>query len=181
MHDGIQQRLFNALLGKPLVSNAFRGTLVEAIVAEALEPQWRWCADGWGSFDFEGPGGIGLEIKQSAARQDWHDESCKACVPRFDIAERTGYWDDRSKWFDAPGRAASIYVFAHHPIFDPAIADHREPTQWDFYVVPAADLPPQKSIGLSAIRARTRAVRFRRLLEAVNTCYATMKPTPPTP
>jgi len=171
MHKGIQQRLFAALLSKPLVSNAFRGTLVEAIVAEALEPQWRWCADGWGSFDFEGPHGIGLEVKQSAARQNWHDHSSKACVPRFDIAERTGYWDEKSKWFDAPGRAAAIYIFAHHPIFDAAVADHRETDQWDFYVVQARALPTQRSIGLGGIRTRADSVSFDHLLDAVTACH----------
>lgn len=169
--DGIQRRLFDALLSKPLVSNTFRGMLVEAIVAEALEPQWRWCADGWGSFDFEGPNGMGLEVKQSAARQNWHDHDSKACVPRFDIAERTGYWDEKSKWFDAPGRAAAIYVFAHHPIFDAALADHRDPAQWDFYVVSAQALPAQRSIGLGGARMLAHTASFNCLLQAVTECH----------
>lgn len=170
MDESIQRRLFDALLSKPLVSNAFRGTLVEAIIAGALEPVWRWCADGWGSFDFEGPNGTGLEVKQSAARQDWHDDSCKECVPRFDIAERTGLWEDGVRWVEKPGRAAAIYIFAHHPIFDPAVADHRKPEQWDFYVVPTSVLPAQKSIGLAAVRSLAVGVPFARLLDAVTVC-----------
>lgn len=153
IRERITARLVNSLFGKPLVSNAIRGSLVEAIVAEALEPEWRWCADGWGPFDFEGPGGIGLEVKQSAARQAWHDVNSKACAAKFDIAERTGFWDEPSKWVERPGRAAAIYVFAHHPVFDPARADHRDPFQWDFYLAPASSLPTgRKSISLSGIR-----------------------------
>jgi hypothetical protein len=159
-----------ALLGRPLVSNAFRGTLLEAIIAEALEPDWRWCADGWGSFDFEGPNGVGLEVKQSATRQGWHDDSSKPCRARFDIAERTGFWDDKSKWVKSPGRAAAIYIFAHHPIFDPTLADHREPLQWDFYVVPAKALPMQKTIALSGVRSLAPSTGFDDLLGAVNAC-----------
>lgn len=148
MNKRIKNRLIHALIGRPLVSNAFRGTLVEAIIAEALEPAWRWCANGWGAYDFEGPNGVGLEVKQSAARQNWHTECCKPCVPRFDIAERTGRWVDDKTWVAGIGRAAGIYVFAFHPIFSAAEADHRVPEQWEFYVVAAARLPKQKSIGL---------------------------------
>ena len=174
MDEYLHRRLVEALLGKPLVSNAFRGTLVEAIIAEALDPDWRWCADGWGSFDFEGANGIGLEVKQSAARQGWHDDSSKPCPARFDIAERTGFWDEKSKWVDSPGRAAAIYVFAHHPIFGPAQADHRDPLQWDFYVTPASELPAQKSIGLAAVRRRSSAVGFSGVREAVNACHRSL-------
>jgi hypothetical protein len=170
VQERIKQRLFEALVGKPLVSNAFRGTLVEAIIAEALDPEWRWCADGWGSFDFEGPNGIGLEVKQSAARQNWHDQSSKACPARFDIAERTGFWNEKSKWIDAPGRAAAIYIFAHHSVFDAAIADHRDPLQWDFYAARASALPAQKTIGLAGVLALAgvQKANFETLSTTVN-------------
>lgn len=167
----IYQRLTSELLGKPLVGNAFRGTLVEAMIAEALAPEWRWCADGWGSFDFEGPGGIGLEVKQSAARQNWHAPGDKPCPPRFDIAERTGHWDEQNAWVPGRGRAAAIYVFAHHPVTDDT-ADHREPMQWDFYVVAASRLPSQKSMGTSGVRALADCIGFDQLLTGVSACLA---------
>lgn len=173
MHEGIRQRLFDALVSKPLVSNAFRGTLVEAIIAEALEPEWRWCADGWGAFDFEGPNGIGLEVKQSAARQSWHEPTDKECVPRFDIAERSWQWRDNA-WHEERGRAAAIYIFAHHPVFDPALADHRDPLQWDFYVLATTKLPAQKSIGLSGVRSLAAPVSFADLKAAVHSCLASL-------
>jgi hypothetical protein len=148
--DPLSARLLESLIGQPLVSNAFRGTLVEAMLSLEIEPIWRWCADGWGSFDFEGPSGIGLEVKQSAARQDWHDEASKPNPGRYDIAARTGRWEGND-WVKAPGRAAAIYVFAWHPIFDPKLADHRDASQWEFYVAATHLLPNQKSIGLSGV------------------------------
>ena len=163
----IHRRLISELLGKPLVGNALRGTLVEAIVAEALAPKWRWCADGWGSFDFEGPNGVGLEVKQSAARQNWHGPETKPCPARFDIAERTGFWNRDGKWISTPGRAARIYIFAHHAIADIATADHRITEQWDFYVVPARSLPKQKSIGLNGVQSLAPSVRYEDLLSTV--------------
>ena len=171
MHAWLHDRLFNALLGEPLVGNAFRGTLVEAIVAEALASEWHWCADGWGSFDFVNADGLGLEVKQSAARQDWHDQDAKPCVCRFDIASRTGRWDG-ALWVAEPGRSAALYVFAHHPVFNPALADHRDPEQWEFYVVPATELPAQRSLGLNGIRSLASAVSFGGLAEAVATAKA---------
>ena len=60
MDPELARRLLDALVGRPMVNNAFRGTLVEAMLAGALAPEWVWQADGWGSYDFEGPGGIGL-------------------------------------------------------------------------------------------------------------------------
>jgi len=171
MQEALRQRLIDTLLGKPLVGNAFRGTLVEAIVAEALDPDWRWCAEGWASFDFVAADGTGLEVKQSAARQDWHDDRSSPCASRFDIASRTGRWEGAT-WVDAPGRAAALYVFAHHPVFDPAIADHREPGQWDFYVVPASLLPQQRSLGLTGVRALAAATSFAELRGAVASAKA---------
>jgi hypothetical protein len=166
MDTEIRARLFEALVGKPMVSNAFRGTLVEAILAGELEPEWRWCADGWGSYDFEGPGALGLEVKQSAARQDWHDESSSPSKGRFDIAARTGRWAG-AEWIVEPGRAAAIYVFAWHPVFDPLVADHREPSQWQFHVVAASNLPLQNSLGLTGVQALAPAVGISDVRRAV--------------
>ena len=55
--------------GKPLVSNNFRTIIVEAILHHVLEPDWRWCWQDWGPWDFEHTDGTRLEVKQSAAKQ----------------------------------------------------------------------------------------------------------------
>jgi|GEM_PF-1715691 len=38
MTSKLERRILDALLGKPLVTNAFRGMMVEAMLAEVLEP-----------------------------------------------------------------------------------------------------------------------------------------------
>jgi hypothetical protein len=75
-----------------------------------------------------------------------------------------------------PGRAAAIYVFAYHPVFDVALADHRIPEQWEFYVVPASRLPRQKSIGLSGVHALAQPVSVGQLEVAVD---ASLREVPP--
>lgn len=84
---------------------------------------------------------------------------------------------DKSKWAEAPGRAAAIYVFAHHPVFDPTVADHRNQLQWGFYVLPASFLPPQKTIGLSGLLAlpTMRKAKFGSLLETVSKCLTDLR------
>lgn len=169
MDIDLQNRLLERLLGSRLINNAFRGTLVEAILAGALAPDWQWCADGWGSYDFELTPGLGLEVKQSAALQDWYREGDKPNPGRFDIRPRKQRWDDvQQTWIEKPGRAASIYVFAWHSDCDVARADHRDPQQWSFFVVLSSDLPMQNTISLSGIKARADAVGIMEVKEAVD-------------
>ncbi len=92
-----------AAVGKPLVTNVLRGLLVEAMVAIALEPVWTWVAGDYASWDFEGPRGLRLEVKQSAARQSWADENVISKCS-FDIAPRTGPLSDTAEFPLAGGR-----------------------------------------------------------------------------
>jgi hypothetical protein len=134
-----------AAFGSPLVSNIYRGLVTEIIVGAALGPEWELRSGDWRGWDFEHPTGLRLEVKQSAARQTWTGTR-KATVPIFDIRTRTGYFDRADRVAD-PRRFAHIYVFAHHPIMD-ASADHRDPSQWRFHVVPTNRLPTGKTISL---------------------------------
>jgi hypothetical protein len=122
----VQRKVSESAFGKPLVTNVLRGHVVEAIVAMALEPDWSWCSEDYSSWDFERADGLRLEVKQSAARQSWAT-SDKPSACSFDIAQRKGRWEGQ-KWVDEPGRAAHIYIFAHHPIAG-IDADHRDPAQ----------------------------------------------------
>ncbi|MBK8545700.1 MAG: hypothetical protein IPL62_20575 [Caulobacteraceae bacterium] len=70
----------------------------------------------------------------------------------FDIAPRTGEYVDGAAWVDGVGRNADIYVFAYHPVADPT-ADHREPTQWQFYVVLENTYPHKDTGALGCGRA----------------------------
>ena len=46
------------------------------MVAQALEPGWAGCADDLGACDLRQVGGLlCLQVKPSAARQNWHDDT----------------------------------------------------------------------------------------------------------
>jgi hypothetical protein len=159
-------RATEAAFGRPLVVNSLRAVLVEALISGVLPSKWRWCAADWAGWDFEHDDGTRMEVKQSAARQSWAMTPRRAFVPRFDVAERKGFWRDGSEWVRAPGRHAQIYVFAFHPVADDT-ADHRDPRQWTFYVVPASSLPQAKSIALSRVERLASAVRAAELGDAI--------------
>ena len=40
----IERRVSDAAFGNRLITNVFRGHVAEAIVAEALDPEWTWCS-----------------------------------------------------------------------------------------------------------------------------------------
>ena len=160
----IQQKVSESAFGRPLITNVLRGHVVEAIVALAVEPDWIWCSEDYSSWDFERANGLRLEVKQSASRQSWAT-SDKPSACSFDIAERKGRWEGKS-WVEEPGRAAHIYVFAHHPIAD-SNADHRHAGQWHFYVIPAKQLPLSKRLSLSRARSLAPACSFEELGQQV--------------
>jgi hypothetical protein len=162
--DDIRAKASDIAYGKPLVENSYRGLIAEIIIGEALKPDWRLCSADWGGWDLQHGSGCRLEVKQSAARQTWAAPK-RPSQPSFDIRERTGYWEG-STWIPQPGRPAHIYVFAYHPIRDDT-ADHRDPSQWQFYVVPASRLPAGKRISLSKLALLTPAVPWSQLRDAV--------------
>jgi hypothetical protein len=61
---------------------------------------------------------------------------------------------------------SQIYVFALHATENDT-ADHRDATQWRFYVVPSSKLPQTKSITLPKLKALSAAHRWDGLFEAV--------------
>lgn len=172
--DEIQQRAANSVFGRRLIMNSFRGVIAEAIIACALEPAWRWCAADWASWDFEHPDGTRLEVKQSAARQSWASQASGRSAPKFDIKARTGHWADGVTWQanETGERLAHLYVFAFHPVIGDE-ADHRDPVQWLFYVIPAQSLlPGNKSISLPRLQALTAPVAIDGLLADIEAARA---------
>lgn len=132
-----------------VMTNIHRSAYVEAIVTVALvDHGWKRMSP-WSSWDLEHIASrTRLEVKQAAAVQSWGGD--RTSPVRFDIASRTGYWDN-DDWVPKPGRPAHIYIFAWHG--DPGeIADQRDPHRWEFYVIAERDLPQQKTIGLGVIR-----------------------------
>jgi hypothetical protein len=146
-------RLTRRLFGSPILLNSLRGEVVEEMVAMALEPEWEHCAGDWAAFDFrERRSGLRIQVKQSAARQSWHKQQCPPARPRFSIAEKTGRWDEGDRWVAEPGRNADLFVFAWHKLTGET-ADHRDPLQWEFYVVAESAFRRES-------RSRSRASRY---------------------
>jgi hypothetical protein len=61
---------------------------------------------------------------------------------------------------------AHIYVFAYHPIRDDH-ADHRDPQQWQFHVVPTIRLPDTKRISLKKVAQLSAAISWLELSATV--------------
>jgi hypothetical protein len=135
------------------------------MIALAIEPEWKWCSADYSSWDFERPDGMRLEVKQSSYLQTWAAPSHGIIKSSFDIAARKGRWEG-SAWVDEPGRAPYLYVLAYHDVRDGS-ADHRDPSQWDFYVVRTSDLPSTQRIALRAVRSLTSSVSIFDLKEAI--------------
>ena len=147
-NEEVVQRLTKLAFGNPLISNIYRGLVAEVIVGSALSSNWKHCSEDWKGWDFEHNDGTRFEVKQSAVLQSW--SSGEVSASRFSIAPSTGFFTG-NKWTANPGRQSSIYIFAHHDNSDRSQADHRDPLQWTFYVVPASLLPTQKTISLDAL------------------------------
>lgn len=146
----VYARASEAAFGKPLVMNVLRGHIVEAMVALALEPDWCWCAADYAAWDFERADDVRLEVKQSAVQQSWASNPGSVARPAFDVRERTGRWEGAT-WIAGQGRQAQIYLFCCHDVVG-ELADHRDPSQWTFYVAPTSSLPPVKRLGIGSVR-----------------------------
>lgn len=160
--DDVIAAASGAIFGKPLVTNVYRSVIVEAMIARALN-EWTWCSADYAEHDFVHADGTRLEVKQSAMKQTWVAKG--APRPSWDIAPRKQVWRD-DRWVDAPGRNADIYVLALHAVMDDT-ADHREPSQWSFFVIPAYRLPASKRLGLPAAKLLVERVLINKLSLAV--------------
>ena len=154
----ILDELVIELYGQPIMSNLTRPIYVERLLARLLKGDWRFVGGDWSGWDLENTSTLArIELKQSAARQTWTDGPTrigKPTKPIFDIEERTGHFGDNgSTWIKTPGRPADLYVFAWHPGFDPKDAvDHRDPEQWEFYLLPETRLPKgQKTLAPNSL------------------------------
>lgn len=159
--------------GSRLVTNSSRGLIAEAIVATVLCPEWRWCSEDYHRCDFTHPSGAQLEVKQSAASQSWKSKA--PTIARWDVGARKGYWESET-YVARPGRNAEIYVLAWHPIADREQADHRDPAQWQFFVVQADALPPVRTLSMAGVAALATPVRVGQLASTVSNTLSNLGP-----
>ena len=159
--EKILKDLTDGFFNQRVMSNLIRPHYVERLVVHCLGDPWHHVGGEWAGWDIENRHTLArLEVKQSAARQTWTDGPSRKGLPTrpiFDIAERTGYFTNGGAvWVKSAGRPADLYVFAWHAGFLPEVdVDHRSPDQWEFYILPEAELPQNgKSIGLESIKKR---------------------------
>ena len=155
----IALRLASRLFDKNLIENQYRSAFIEMMIEPYLVPYgWRFAGDGWSGWDFDRDDGKRLEVKQSAAHQTWSNARKIRTRGAFDIAARTGYFEEGgSRWTAGVGRNADLYVFAWNGTYGHD-TDHRNPAQWEFFVVPASALPStQKTMSLTRVREVARA------------------------
>ena len=139
------------------MTNIHRSDYAEAMVYLALRDSGWKRMEPWELWDLQNDSGVKLEVKQGAAAQSWR--GFPPSSPRFDIAPRDGF-----------GRSAHIYVFAWHGE-GYETADHRDPNEWEFYVVAEGDLPvKQKTIGLTKLRSLSTPCRIEHLATRVLHC-----------
>lgn len=163
------RRAAESAFGRPLVTNTLRGLLVEAIIAQALEPDWTWCGEDYAPYDFINSKGIRLQVKQSAARQSWDKEPPDRPKRSFDIRARIGRYEGK-QWIAEESRNCDLYIFAYHPVTDER-ADHRREDQWLFFVFRESGLPTQKaSISIARLSAKTGPVGIGRLKTEIANC-----------
>jgi hypothetical protein len=170
VHNRVVGRLFERLYNRRIINNVDRGAYMEYLIELALQEldaAWE-CMPGWSMWDIENNrSGARVEVNQSAKLQTWSSDSqTSGSAPRFGIKPTKWYWDNVSAaWFETePRRSADVYVFAYHSEGDRAVADHRHPGQWEFYVVPERLLPSlQKSIGLGPVRGLGQRCSFETL------------------
>ena len=177
-HEDILKELLCQFYDRQLINNVYRGHYAECMIRLALRESiygpWQLSYD-WSPWDLESEDGrVRIQVKQSAARQTWTDDSnfISSNKPVFGIEPKKGYYaSDGTEWIelDCPRRMANIYIFAWHPESDPYIADHRRTEQWRFLVAPEPDLPPgQKTIGLNPLRKYATEVGYNQLAETID-------------
>lgn len=146
----------------PVMQNNLRGLWVEVMICELLGCEWQHTGNDWAAWDLEGPGGMRIEVKQSAKKQSWGPSKN---LPRFSIAAAKGHYPDGKTYIENTSglRFADIYIFAWHEG-----EDQRRISEWQFFVLDEGRLPPyQKSLSLSGVQKLTAAVVAPELREAV--------------
>lgn len=137
-----------------LVSNTTRGILAEYLVAKALGVA-AGVREEWAAYDLTAADGTRIEVKSAAYIQSWHQERPSPIT--FQV-RKTRAWDRESnRQSEEVRRQADVYVFAVLAHQNQSTLDPLDVSQWDFFVVPTAQLDSrarsQHSITLNSLRA----------------------------
>lgn len=173
----LKERIFasivDELYDQAVMDNLSRPDYVERMVAALLGDDWRIASGNWGAWDLQNDAKVRIEVKQSAHLQPHASRrqlEGRLTTGRFSIApKKRGYVDNAKAVIEEPGRYADLYVFAWHGGDDPATTDHRDPSQWRFFVIPTGKLKEnQKSISVASVGKLTGSVSAEALRDRVN-------------
>jgi hypothetical protein len=141
----LTDRYIKEFLGSPILDNTLRGYWLEVMLAEALGPRCRLVSAGWhlwdlqfGPSDRECPARIRIQVRNTAALQTWSKGVTSACQWILASRPAPAYFgrDHPHVPCESAGYLCDVFILAHHPGSDPTKADHRDPYQWRFFVVP---------------------------------------------
>ncbi len=143
----VSDRLVSELFSHRLMDNALRGYWCEMMVAEALGPDCRLVGQGWHAWDLETgcaearfPERIRIQVKNSARLQPWNAVAGKVsdCSFNLPFRPRPSYFtrDNPGVPCEETGFMCELFMLCHHRVSDPQSADHRNPQQWQVFLVP---------------------------------------------
>ena len=175
----LDHRRFAQWVAEDLTGNRMRGLWAEWLLTDRLG----LLQEGSGRIEWDHAdirfGSTTIEVKTTGTRQQW---SNLTSTPRFSIAPQRFTWDastNTSERLDPPRRTASLYVFCLHScqeLTNAAVLDERN---WQFWVVPTAQLdekfPHQKSVGIAGLRQFGFGMRLDKAVEQIK-AYASSGP-----
>jgi hypothetical protein len=145
--DQVKHRFLKEAFSVPLLDNTMRGVWCEYMVAEALGGECRAVGLGWNAWDLQIgeddqvlPDRIRIQVKNNARIQPWNAGTGKLSDPLFTLPwrRRPGYFENYMPNVpcEPEGFLCDVFILCHHPVEDEQLADHREPGQWECYVLP---------------------------------------------
>ena len=142
--DEIIEHTAEMMYGGRILNNSHRGDVVEAMVSAALDPAWKFVGLGWHPWDLQrgrGADRVRMQIKQVAALQLWGPTK-KPTLTFGWKSNPPSYFkrDNPDEAIEDEGWFCEVFVFGLHLETDVDSADQVNVDQWQFLVIPAADL-----------------------------------------
>jgi hypothetical protein len=163
----ISATLARRLFEQPIIHNQFLKEFVKELVLHSLwNYQWRVDDGAAQDWDLEHLDGCFLKVVCSSACQLRPTGFVGAQYPVFCIGQRPGAGSDVHQ-------KADLYLFAWHPVPQLRRADHRDPQQWQFFLIPVRLLPEKKkTLGLRPVQKTAAhhgagSIRYPALAETI--------------
>lgn len=168
----ILEMVSRKIYGTNILNNSHRGDVVEMMVLAALEPEFSHVGLGWHPWDLQrgkGADRVRIQVRQTAAVQMWG----KTVTRKLQFGWKPNapsYFqrDNPDEPIESDGWFCDLFVFGIHDKTG-SDADHADPAQWEFMVIPVCDLKPRTaSMSLSIANERWERVIWSELRIEVN-------------